>query len=86
MSNRYHLASFDQRPIGYSRIVHEVSDPGDTVKNRLFQRGPDNFATQYGMEVYSGLNYAQAAAKYGENIMHQAACDGKLDNREKGER
>ncbi len=37
------------------------------------------------MQVDSELTYA-AAAKLGQAIMHELACDGNLDNRAKGER
>ncbi|UFS66927.1 hypothetical protein LO749_20755 [Paracoccus denitrificans] len=52
----------------------------------LQQRGKDNFLVRYGKQVYAGLRYAEAAAQYGACVMHQAACDGLLDNRAKGER
>lgn len=52
----------------------------------LQQRGKDNFAVRYGKEVHAELNYAFAASKLGEALMHQLACDGELDNRMKGER
>jgi hypothetical protein len=52
----------------------------------LQQLGKDNFAVRYGRQVDAGLSYAQACAKLGQALMHQAACDGLLDNREKGER
>lgn len=52
----------------------------------LQQRGKDNFAVRYGMQVDSELTYAAAAAKLGQAIMHELACDGNLDNRAKGER
>lgn len=51
----------------------------------LQQRGKDNFAVRYGKEVHAGLTYAQACDHLGRALMHQAACDGLLDNREKGE-
>jgi len=52
----------------------------------LQQRGKDNFAVRYGKEVHADMNYAFAASKLGEALMHQLACDGDLDNRMKGER
>jgi hypothetical protein len=51
----------------------------------LQQRGKDNFAVRYGKEVYAELSYAFAASKLGEALMHQLACDEKLDNRMRGE-
>lgn len=51
----------------------------------LQQRGKDNFAVRYGKEVHSDLDYASAASKFGEALMHQLACDGALGNRMKGE-
>lgn len=52
----------------------------------LQQRGKDNFAVRYGAEVHADLTYSEACGKLGQALMHQAACDGQLDNREKGER
>jgi hypothetical protein len=51
----------------------------------LDQRGKDRFVVTYGKQVDKG-DYEYAARKLGEAIMHALACDGKLDNREKGER
>lgn len=52
---------------------------------RLDQRGRDNFRVVYGKQIYDHLTYGQAALKLGASIMHALACQGKLDNREKGE-
>ena len=52
----------------------------------LQQRGKDNFAVRYGKQVKAECSYAQACAELGAALMHQLACAGKLDNREKGER
>lgn len=51
----------------------------------LLQTGVDRFTVQYGLQIKTGLNYARAAAEYGECVMHALACDGRLDNRTKGE-
>ncbi len=53
---------------------------------RLIQNGVDSFTVTYGKQTKSKLNYAQAALEYGACIMHALACEGKLDNRDKGER
>lgn len=52
----------------------------------LSQRGKDNFTVTYGRQVDRGLTYGQACGKLGQAIMHALACEGKLDNRERGER
>lgn len=52
----------------------------------LQQRGKDNFLVRYGRQCHEELNYGQAAMELGSCLMHQLACDGKLDNRTKGER
>ncbi len=52
----------------------------------LIQNGVDRFTVRYFRQVKSGLNYSQAALELGSCLMHALACDGKLDNREKGER
>lgn len=51
----------------------------------LYQNGVDNFTVEYGKQVRSGMNYAEAASELGKCIMHALSCDGKVDNREKGE-
>lgn len=52
----------------------------------LVQTGVDRFTVTYGQQIKRGLNYGQAAAEYGACVMHALACEGKLDNRERGER
>lgn len=51
----------------------------------LDQRGPDNFTVHYGQQHDANLDYAQAAAKLGQAIMHAWACEGRIDNRRKAE-
>lgn len=53
---------------------------------KLSQRGRDNFTVTYGLQVDKNLSYGDAAAKLGQAIMHAAAFEGRLDNRERGER
>lgn len=62
----------------------ELATPWGPIK--LEQRGPDNFTTAYGKEVKRNLTYADAAASIGTAIMHFLALEGKLDNRERGQR
>lgn len=62
------------------------TDDDDQWTIELYQRGVDHFTVIYGEQIDTGLNYAQAAAKLGEAIMHKAACNSTLDNREKRER
>lgn len=52
----------------------------------LLQHGRDRFSVRYGKQHDGFLNYADAAAKLGEAIMHALACEGKIDNRMPGER
>ena len=52
----------------------------------LQQRGRDNFAVRYGKEVHAELSYGEACSKLGQALMHQLACEDKLDNRMRGER
>lgn len=52
----------------------------------LRQHGRDRFSVRYGMQIKKGLDYSAAALELGACIMHDAACDGILDNRENGER
>ena len=55
-----------------------------TVK--LYQRGVDRFTVQYGLQTDQELSYGEACAKLGQAILHALACDGELDNRERGQR
>lgn len=66
------------------KTCYSVEIGGFAIK--LQQRGVDRFRVTYGMQVDDNLNYARAAAKFGEAVMHALACEGRLDNREKGER
>lgn len=63
---------------------YEVTVAGFTI--RLIQTGIDRFTVQYGLQVKKRLTYEEAADELGECLMHALACEGKLDNREKGER
>jgi hypothetical protein len=65
-------------------ICHEVKELGWPI--RLIQNGVDRFTVEYGKQIDAGLTYGEAAAKYGQAIMHALACEGKLDNRERGEK
>lgn len=53
---------------------------------KLEQTGVNSFTVTYGLRIKKHLTYTDAASELGSCIMHAAACDGKLDNREKGER
>jgi hypothetical protein len=63
---------------------HEITDLAFPIK--LEQTGVDRFTVTYGKQVKKGLTYGAAAAEYGSCIMHALACEGRLDNRERGER
>lgn len=52
---------------------------------QLRQNGIDNFEVRYGKQVKTKLTYGEACAELGAVIMHSLACDGLIDNREKGE-
>lgn len=51
----------------------------------LQQTGFDRFTVVYGLQVKTGLSYAQAATELGGCIMHMQACEGQLDNRTRSE-
>ena len=53
---------------------------------RLWQRGPDNFTVCYGLQVRKGLDYTSACTEIGSAILHALCCDGRADNRKRGER
>lgn len=65
-------------------LCYEFDDHFATV--RLYQTGIDQFTVQYFKQIKTRLNYSEAAMELGSCIMHLLACEGKLDNREKGER
>ena len=69
-----------------AKVCHEEARIIPQWPIQLIQNGVDRFTVKYGAQVDSDLTYAQAAAKYGEAVMHALACEGKLDNRQKGER
>jgi hypothetical protein len=50
------------------------------------QQGRERFSVTYGLQFNADLTYAEAAREFGECCMHFAACEGLLDNREKGGR
>ena len=56
------------------------------AKISLEQTGLDRFTVTYFLQVKDQLNYSQAAHELGACIMHHLACEGKLDNRERGSR
>jgi hypothetical protein len=59
-------------------LCHAVTDVPFGVE--LYQQGVDCFAVVYGQQVKTNLTYAQAAAEYGQCIMHALACASMLDN------
>lgn len=74
-----------------SSMVYTAPEPRHTLRTRigdvtLQQAGKDNFAVRYGSEVYSDLNYAEAAHRLGYAIMHQLAANNALDPRQQYER
>lgn len=56
----------------------ELKDLAFPVK--VEQTGRDSFTVTYGLKIKKGLNYARAAAEFGECVFHALACDGALDN------
>lgn len=59
--------------------------PGAASGVKVEQTGVDRFTVTYGLQIRRGLNYTQAAHEFGECVFHALACDGLLDNRERGE-
>ncbi len=53
---------------------------------RLLQTGVDSFTVEYGKQIKQRLSYGNACTELGAAIMHALACDGKVDNRQRGER
>lgn len=51
----------------------------------LHQTGFDSFTVIYGLQVKTGLSYGEACAELGACIMHNQACNGRIDNRTKFE-
>lgn len=69
---------------GGANPFHAAPRGSQTIELR--QHGRDNFSVRYGLQNKTGLTYGEAAKELGAYIMHLQACNGKLDNREKGER
>lgn len=44
----------------------------------LYQLSRNRFMVIYGQEIRRGLTYSEAAAAYGQSIMHALACDGRV--------
>lgn len=66
------------------KICFQTSDGAFPIT--LYQTGRDRFTVVYGLQGKRDLDYSAAAHELGACIMHSAACEGKLDNRESGER
>lgn len=81
MAKQYFHAEFKQEPAGKAKRCKRfiAQDVG------LYQRGKDRFCVVYGKQVDDDLTYNQAASALGSALMHALACDGRLDNRERGE-
>lgn len=45
----------------------------------------DEFTVTYGCQVTKFLSYSQAAKEFGLCVMHEAACEGRIDNRKSTE-
>jgi hypothetical protein len=44
----------------------------------LLQSSREGFAVRYGKHLRTGMDYGQAAAEFGECVMHSLACAGCL--------
>jgi len=60
------------------RICFDLANPTQWPI-KLIQTGRDRFVVIYGLQRFEGLDYAEAAAKLGQSIMHAQACEGLLD-------
>lgn len=91
------LAADQLRAAGWSIPASESQPEADlfrrgqcillsTLDIELIQKGVDKFTVRYCKQVKDGLTYGEAASELGAAIMHALACDGRLDNRVKGER
>ena len=49
-------------------------------KIKLEQTGIDLFTVTYWLQVETDLDYATAARRLGEAVMHALSCDGRIDN------
>lgn len=68
------------KPQPVPQIKGDVCDDRDDLSICLLQQSRHRFAVVYGLQVKTGLRYAQAAAEYGECVMHSLACRGKIRN------
>ena len=67
-----------------SKVCYQVTIAGSDIT--LSQQGRNNFSVEYGKQLAQMMPYNEAALELGACIMHALACDGKLDNRLKGEK
>jgi hypothetical protein len=58
----------------------EIPESSAEYGIKLEQLNSGRFRVTYGLQVKTGLTYSDAATELGAAIMHQAACNGLLDN------
>lgn len=61
-----------------------ISLPSLAFPVTVDQTGKNRFTVTYGKQVTGGLDYGKAAREFGLCVFHALACDGKLDNSERG--
>lgn len=65
---------------GYHKAHHAKDNDDYDYQVQLWQGGnPKRYAVTYGCQYAEGLNYAQAAAEFGQCLMHSLVCAGALD-------
>jgi len=60
------------------KVIYKQADGSYTIILEQYSTNSMRFRVTYGLQVYDRLDYANAAAKLGEAIMHSAACSGKF--------
>lgn len=60
------------------KVIYEQANGNYPIRLEQYSANSMRFRVTYGKQVDDRLDYADAAAKLGEAIMHCAACDGKF--------
>lgn len=60
-----------------TKLVYEITDLDFPLQ--LWRESEDLFRVVYGKHIKDSLTYSQAAKEFGECLMHNLTCAGRLD-------
>lgn len=61
-------------------VSHKIEGQHEVQIFQKFKNSKPVFTVIYGLDVRGGLDYVEAAHRFGECVMHAAACNGNLCN------